>query len=236
MNATSASPPGWLVSLLDLVYPSLCSGCGSYTESDAGVCDMCAKRIDHYELPFCLGCLQPLATWPECLQCQDHTLPLFALGNYVDPLKQVIAEFKFRGVRRPIASLCRDLVARFEVKLAAVQADCLVPIPLHPSRQYDRGYNQAEVIAQHLEIMAGIPVDTSRLLRVAKRKPQQRLKAHQRGANIRGAYAADDTQPPARIVLVDDIVTSGETVKEAGRVLKQGGSVVVGVVALAHGA
>lgn len=236
MPSSQQKSPGILQSLLELAYPSLCAACDTYTDSETGLCERCSVKLDRYELPYCLGCLQPLPTWPDCLQCKKHTLPLFALGNYVDPLKQAIAELKFRGVTRPVGWLCDELVAQFDIKIAAVQADCFVPIPLHPSREYDRGYNQAEIIALALGEKLSLPVDSARLIRTEKRKPQQQMKASQRAKNIRGVYATIEECEPARIVLVDDVVTSGTTVAEAARVLAEAGNRVVGVIALAHGA
>lgn len=168
--------------------------------------------------------------------CREQTLPLFALGNYVDPLKQVIAEFKFHSVRAALPWLCGELLVTFDTKLAACQADCLVPIPLHAAREYERGYNQATVLALELADRLTLPVRPDLIARPVKRRPQQQLRAPTREENIRGVFTSIETGPErVRILLVDDVVTSGSTAREAARVLTSAGHRVVGVISLAHG-
>jgi ComF family protein len=237
MVLSENNEPNLLTACLDFLFPPLCAGCGSYTDSIEGLCDRCRVRLDIYESPFCLTCLSPLVNWPACPVCREKTRPLFALGNYIDPLKQTIAGFKFRDVRTSLPWLSRQLVEHFEVKLAACQADCLVPIPLHPSREYERGYNQAEIIAEQVGSLLALSTISDLLVRTRRRRPQQRLKAHAREANIRDVFETLPTDRPGqRVFVVDDVVTSGCTAREAVRVLEAEGHRVVGVISLAHGA
>lgn len=222
--------------VLDFVFPPLCPGCGEYLEGEHPICGTCRGRFDTYELPFCIRCRLQISIWPECPSCRCSLLPLFAYGNYVDPLKQVILEMKFRGMLDSIPALVDGLTETFGERIASRQADCLVPIPLHPAREYARGYNQALEIASALSCRLELPVQRGLLYRHAKRKPQQTLPAARRATNIRGVFdAAGSDLEGARVLLVDDIVTSGETAMEASRVLEAAGHRVVGVIALAHG-
>lgn len=222
--------------LLDFAFPPLCPGCGEYVEDDRTICGACHGRFDIYDFPFCIRCRLQVGVWPECPSCRHELLPLFAYGNYEDPLKQVIAEMKFHGVLDSIPIITGELVENFADRIASRQPDCLVPVPLHPSREYDRGYNQSVHIAESLATGLDLPVRTDLIIRTARRHPQQTLPAAKRATNIRGVFKPDDEQPERmRILLVDDVVTSGETVLEMSRVLDAVGHKTVGVVALAHG-
>lgn len=222
--------------LLDFAFPPLCPGCGDYVEDDQIICGACRGKFDVYDFPFCIRCRLQVGVWPKCPSCSDALLPLFAYGNYEDPLKQVIAEMKFHGVLDSVPIITKELVETFADRIASRQPDCLVPIPLHPSREYDRGYNQSLHIAEAVGAELDLPVRTDLIARTARRHPQQTLPAAKRATNIRGVFeACDDGPERMRILLVDDVVTSGETVLEASRVLDSVGHRTVGVIALAHG-
>ncbi len=112
----------------------------------------------------------------------------------------------------------------------------LVPVPLHCSREKHRGYNQAALYAKEIGRLLEIPVREDILLRIKKRKPQSKLKFAERAVNIKGvftvAYEADGEE---RVILVDDVVTSGATAAEARKELEKAGYQVCAVVAMAHG-
>jgi ComF family protein len=236
MDATESRSGRLLGALLDFAFPPLCPGCDQYLDSEAPVCAVCRGKFDLYDFAFCVNCRLQVGIWPECPSCGNDLLPLFALGNYVDPLKQVVIEIKFRGILRPLDLLANSLVETFGDRIASRQADCLTPIPLHPTREYERGYNQASELAHVLSHRLDLPVADDLLVRTGKRRPQQILPAARRAKNIRGVFEALDYDGSGRrILLVDDVVTSGETVREAARVLAQQGHCVVGVLAIAHG-
>lgn len=128
------------------------------------------------------------------------------------------------------------LITTFEEKLTWCEADVLVPVPLHPSRQYGRGYNQAEYIAEALSTALHVPVRTDIVVRTERRKPQQTLPARARARNIRGVFeVSENSENSGRVLIVDDVVTSGQTALEVSRVLTNSGYRPVGVISLAHG-
>jgi len=102
--------------------------------------------------------------------------------------------------------------------------DYIVPVPLHPHRLRQRGYNQALEIARPLSRQLGLPIETWRLQRSRKTPPQQGLPADQRSRNLRHAFSLAGQVTGARVLLVDDIMTTGETVRECCRTLLQGGA------------
>jgi ComF family protein len=128
------------------------------------------------------------------------------------------------------------LAITFEEKLAWCEADMLVPVPLHPSRHYGRGYNQAEYIALTLGAVLGVSVRSDIIARTRRRKPQQTLPAEARARNIKGVFESiDSSERGERVLIVDDVVTSGQTALEVSRVLARSGYTPVGVISLAHG-
>ena len=171
----------------------------------------------------------------ECDICGDDSLPLFAYGEYVDPLKEIIISFKFRGIQSAAALFAQKVSAQFAEAIAALKPQVVVPVPLHPTRQYFRGYNQAELFARELAGQLDMECDTSLIRRVKRRRPQSRKNLRSRTRNIKGVFrATSEPNEPGRLLLVDDVVTSGATVREVCSVLTGAGHKVVAVVAIAH--
>ena len=222
--------------LLQFVFPPLCGGCDEYTEQFGSICERCAAKIDWYTSPFELM-IEPADSETQPPATGSLVFPLFAGGDYVDPLKRIVIHFKFHGVRSLGRSIARHVADTYRDKLDALKPFVLVPIPLHPGREYVRGYNQAQVFAEMLAGQLDVETSNGLLIRHTKRTPQARLKQAEREKNIRGVFAV--SEPPdsdaSRIVLVDDVVTSGSTVREARRVLVEAGYRVVGAISMAHG-
>lgn len=224
----------WLEGLIDFVFPPLCLGCGEYTENEYSICDSCRDGIDTFSQPFCLTCMG-MITGTACPTCGDDALILYAYGNYTDPLEQVVVQFKFKGITRPAKLFAREIGARFGDMIKSRGNIVLVPVPLYATRENVRGYNQAEVFAGHLAEALELEVRTDLLQRVKKRKPQARLNHAERAANIRGVYEVGDSVDDGRaVMLVDDVVTSGATVREAVRTLTAAKIEVAGVISIAH--
>ena len=222
--------------VVDLVFPPLCLGCGVQTESPVQICDRCLTGIDRYTEPFCLNCAHQLFDRPDCPDCSGEPWLLFAYGNYVDPLKEIIISFKFRGLTEAVDFAVESLCSQFSERIFALEPTYLVPIPLHPIRRLARGYNQAELLADKLGERLSIPVADDFLIRRKHRREQARLSEQARPENVRGVFAAmADADPGERVLLVDDVVTSGATVREARRTLVEAGFDVPGCISIAHG-
>ncbi len=225
----------WVRGFLDLMFPPLCLGCGEYTEDADFVCEICRQKIEDYDLPFCLNCSRQIPEGVRCAFCGDDTLALFAYGNYTPPLKDIIIHFKFKGITGPAAMMAGLLAGRFEEKIRKLDCELLIPIPLYPTRENVRGYNQAELFANGLAERLGLEVATDVISRVRRRKEQARLDFKHRSRNIRGVFELDKPGDGTQsVILVDDVVTSGLTVMEAKRVLERGGYKVVAVLSIAH--
>ncbi len=191
--------------------------------------------IDYSPSPICLTCDDFMTPFPDCAGCDGTGLPLFALGSYHAPLKEILLQFKFHGVTDSVNPLAERLVEPFGDKIKSLKADALLPIPLHPSREYSRGYNQSLLLAEQLAKLLDLSVSHDLIVRTEKRKPQQSLSPTKRAANIKGVYSHTSVDTDiARVLIVDDIVTTGLTVKEAIKTLETIDVKTVGVLALAH--
>lgn len=226
----------WLGPLVDFAFPVLCLGCGRQTDSPTQICDHCLSDIDRYTEPFCLNCKRQLFDTPSCPDCGNESWLLFAYGNYIDPLKEIVINFKFRSLTSGADFAIDALCAQFSERIYALEPTYLVPIPLHPLRHLVRGYNQAEILANRIGERLGIQVANDFIERKKRRREQARLVEHERAPNVHGVFIATaDADPGERIILVDDVVTSGATVTEARRILSEAGFEVPGCISIAHG-
>jgi ComF family protein len=217
-----------------LVAPS-CAACGQLLDrpTQGTVCERCWASVLPLSPPLCLTCSDPLPTWraisvplARCARCRRIRRRVdraAAAGAYEGTLRAIVHALKYDGRRslaRPLAALMRERAAEL-----LDGADASVPVPLHPSRQRERGFNQAADLARRL----GLPVVPA-LRRVRATSAQADLPAGRRHANVRDAFAmrrAGMRLRGATVVLVDDVSTTGATLEACARALKQGGVVEV---------
>lgn len=229
---------------LDMLFPPRCPGCDRFGTLE--FCPACEARIEAPVAPLCSLCGLPLAAAPvsdRCRACLDHP-PAFrsarACATYssVDaspnPLRAVLHRCKYERDLAAARPLARLLDARHA--LAPGQYDLVVPVPLHLERLRWRGFNQAQHLAAPIARRAGVALDPFALERTRATQPQVRLDAARRRHNVNGAFRV--RRPAAvrgrRILLFDDVYTSGATVDACARVLVAAGAASVDVLALAH--
>jgi ComF family protein len=202
---------GWLkeagCGLLDLLYPPRCTVCRE--PGPEGFCAACRATILPSEPP---------------LTRRSALAGRACVGAYAGPLRDAVACLKYHDRR----SLARDLglllAASLEEQREAWLPDALVPVPIHPRRRRERGYNQAELLAAALSQLTGLPVRDA-LERVSDTPPQVALGREQRWNNVRGAFAPRaGAAPGRRPVLIDDVQTTGATLEEAARALRTAGA------------
>lgn len=222
---TALHPRRWLVFLLDLLYPIHCGGCA---EAGKGVwCEFCNDSVQRLFPPLQTRQLQLIA------HGTSTSIDVTSAARYVEPLRDGIHTFKYDGTPdlvSPFARLMADCWIR-----GKLQADFLVPIPLHPRRWRERGYNQSELLADCLGRIVGVPVD-ARMLRRMRYTDQQALLSHdERHGNVHGAFAAErGCAVGKRIVLVDDVYTTGATLCECAVTLLNAGAQSVAAMTLAR--
>jgi len=217
--------------VLSVVVAPSCAACDELLEhpTQGPVCGTCWRSILPLTPPLCDRCGDPLPTWrsisiplalcPRCRRTQRLVDRSRAIGAYDGALRAIIHALKYEGRRslaRSLGSLMRDRGADM---LDGVT--CAIPVPLHPSRRRERGFNQAADLADHL----GVPVIAA-LGRARATATQTGLPAAQRHRNMRDAFVltrAGQTLANATVLLVDDVSTTGATLEACARVLKQAG-------------
>lgn len=198
------------------------------------LCSSCDQRIDRLQDPFCLNCFGFYRVDGGKQRCCDSPLPLFAFATYSTPYDEIIKQFKFHGITFPAILAADAIVNQWRSGIEQLGADALVPIPLHIRREKWRGFNQATVFAGHLAKRLSLPVVSDFLERDQAKKPQAKLTLEKRAGNIQGAFHVERyDEMPKRILLVDDVVTSGMTMKEAVKACTNAGIEVAGCVSMA---
>lgn len=223
--------------ILDLIFPKLCLGCRA--EGDF-LCRDCRGRL-LFSAPSCPVCSRRNFDGILCGPCAEKTkLSRFlAPFSYRDPLiRELIQAYKYGGVQE-LKMLFADEIDAF-LNFYAVRPHgpaALAPIPLHRSRQRERGFNQALLIAEELGRRLGLPV----IQPLRRRQPTDQqidMKSYaERKRNVAGAFAVSNVEAVAErtVILVDDVLTSGATMFEAARVLREGGARTVWAIVIAKG-
>jgi len=193
--------------------------------------------------PFCLGCGRFFEGRTEphfCASCV-HQRYAFALhrscGEYRGILKDLIILFKYRGyslLARPLAGFIQRSLGKEEALWWGL--DCFIPVPLHPLREKQRGYNQAGLIAEELARLGLGRVEKGLLVKRKNTPPQTSLEAPERRENVKGVYRVTDPEKIRGkvVLLVDDVFTTGATLQECSLVLRRSGALEVRAVTLAR--
>lgn len=234
-------------SVLDLVYPRACAGCGAPLRDEAGlrhICWDCRAGFPLITDGYCSRCGDPIegvaGTSFECSACTRRT-PHFSrarsAARYRGPLRVALHAFKYEcfvGLGDDLVSLLHGCV---RAHYAQVPFDGVLAVPLHPTKERERTYNQSAVLARGLARQMGVQ-DLSR--QVARRRAtptQTALNAAARRRNVRDAFGvrAPSWIEGRRLLVVDDVMTTGATVDELGRALRQAGAAEVYVATVARG-
>ena len=154
-----------------------------------------------------------------CLQRPPAFSIVHAACSYQERIKDAIHQLKYRNQVNLAEPLGKPLGKSLEVAEVGFKPDCIIPVPLHPGRLKKRGYNQALEISRPLARKMRVPIDTTLLQRTLTTLPQQGLTAAERRSNLRNAFIVTTTPSARNILLVDDVMTTGETVRECCRVL-----------------
>lgn len=214
----------WPVDLiLDLLFPPKCMGCGCW---GSWLCDECVSKIRFIEKPFCFSCGAPLEEWGVCQLCarEPHFLEgIVSVAYFEGPIQKAVHFIKYRGRTAAVSTLARLMASR--LLCSPIRADGIIPVPLHPSRLQERGYNQAALLAASIGKYLGIPLLEGALERTRYTRPQVGLSAQERRENVRGAFKANPYKVAGKdLIVVDDVCTTGATLEECGFALKEAGA------------
>ena len=218
--------------VISILFPRRCPVCGEIAEPKGEkICPECRKKLSFVSGPCCLKCGKELETQDTeyCLGCRKGKRSFefgAALLNYNEISARSMAQIKYQDRREYLDYYSEEMVRRLGHRISRMKAQFLVPVPVHPARKRQRGYNQAEELAVRLGKLTGIPVYTQALVRIKKTAPQKELTAGERLKNLEKAFAVrKEFLPPGTegVILVDDIYTTGSTAEACSRVLKSAG-------------
>lgn len=217
----------WIDLLQRALYPAVCALCGAPAEADIDLCRACRDELPHNHNG-CRRCALPLPAAAErsiCGNCRDQPPPFERCLSpllYRPPLDRLIAGLKFHGQLR-YGRLLGELLADYLQRARPPAPQLIIPVPLHPSRLRQRGYNQALEIARPLSCRLRIPLAYRICARQRATPAQAELEKDQRQRNIRGAFVSSAAIHARHVALVDDVLTTGATAGELARLLKSKG-------------
>lgn len=229
--------------LLDLVLPPVCMACRAPVGETHGLCAACWAQLRPIERPYCerLGIPFGFDIGAGALSAEAIAEPpVFdrarAAVLFEEVSRGLVHGLKYHD-RTELVRLVGRMTARAGRELLA-DAEVVVPLPLHRARLWRRKFNQAALIAGEVGRIAGVPVEMGALLRIRATKPQVGLDERQRRDNVRGAFRVPTSHRSViegrRVVLVDDVLTTGATVSAATRALKRAGAARVDVLTFAR--
>ena len=229
--------------LISLIFPHKCAACGKIVPGmrAEALCEYCDKHIVPITEPRCKRCSKPIAdtTCEFCEDCEKRHFLVesgMALYPYDERMQRVIRQFKYEGCYEIGDFFAMRMGKAFYKWIYEFQPDVILPVPVHKKRLRFRGFNQAEVLAEGLGDYLNIPVDAETLIRTEDTKPQKNLDVHKRIANLQKGFALDSEVIWERVLLVDDIYTTGATLEACARVLQQAGVRHIRFVCLCIGA
>ena len=207
--------------LASFVWPRRCAGCGDSPTGSHVLCERCLGAIPRLSLPLCARCLAREAADPVCARHAGFTV--WPAWTYDEHAAVAIEALKYGG-RTDLAPALAAELAR--VVPASPRLDFVTEVPLHPTRERERGYNQSALLAAEFARLAGVPHLPGVLRRVRATAAQARLGPAARRANLRGAFAARHPGQIAgrRVLVIDDVVTTGATLEAALAALRDAGA------------
>lgn len=235
---------GLTESLSSLLFPRICSFCDSFGADPVyGLCDDCAGELRKVAPPVCLHCGLPFPGLSQdrpnyCGRCLSNPPP-YSKARYAvlyeGGLRKGLLRFKYGGALYVSPTLAAILTDAFQASFVAEEFDTIIPVPIHRKRLLDRGFNQALILAKRLSGTIGIPVDAASFVKTRDTAPQVGLSRSERERNVRGSFGV--SRPAVirakRILLLDDVATTGTTISEASRTLAASGASRVEVLVLA---
>lgn len=212
----------------DILYPPCCPICGKI-ENTGNACIDCRNILPYVSSARCLKCGKELESGngEYCADCikKKHLFEYgVAVFSYDDAVKTSMYNFKYKNRRVYASYYAWEIKRIYGNVIAHMGVDVIVPVPMYEFKKKVRGYNQAELIATELSVLTGIPSDASYLMRTRDTVPQKELSDEGRVANVKNAFQIQDNGVKyKKVLLVDDIYTTGITMDECTRVLKERG-------------
>ena len=229
-----------MIDLWGILYPRICPICKRII-SDRYICRECESSLPYIVQPRCFQCGKPVHKEEQeyCNDCKNKK-HIYTKGTqpflHVGKLKDVVYEIKYNNKREYIDFFVDAMVRCCKKEILSWKPDILIPVPMYRKKQLRRGFNQAGVIAKRLSKPFGIPVCTDCLIRISDTRPQKQLDDIQRKKNLENAFKIrKNIVKSKKVVIVDDIYTTGSTVDACAKVLLEAGAKEVYFVCMTIG-
>lgn len=216
--------------IIGILFPRRCPVCGEIAMPKGHlICPTCKSKVKLVKEPRCKKCGKSLVIEEAeyCYDCikKNHSYESgISLFEYDDVMKQSIYGFKYKNKREYADYYIDEFIGLYKKEILNWQAEILVPVPLHKSRHLQRGFNQAEVLAKKIGKELDLAVDTKLLIRSKKTVAQKGLDNKERAKNLQDAFHIDKKVVQyKKVILIDDIYTTGSTIEACTKVLKMNG-------------
>lgn len=226
INAILKRIPGIII---DCIYPRRCPFCGGITPmGEASICEKCKKKIPYIGEPRCKKCSKPVMYEEQeycydCSKTNHYYTRGIAVWKHKDEVKKSLYRFKYQNKREYAEVYAEEILRLHQVLIESWKADAIIPIPIHPLKAKERGFNQAEVLARYLSKRLNIPIYTDLVLRLKDTLPQKELNDIERRNNLSKAFGvANRGATLGNVILIDDIYTTGATINAVSKVLLHG--------------
>jgi competence protein ComFC len=219
---------------IDSFFPRRCLGCGKL---GGFLCLDCRRTLPRLLPPLCPKCGRPQVSGilcPGCTQSQTQIDGIRSVFRFDEVMRQAIHQLKYRNLKA-ISSCLAELLADY-LRSSSLPGEAIVPVPLHPRRLKERGYNQSGLLAKELGKLTNLPVIQDSLIRIKEARPQVKASnVKERRRNVANAFICQDEKVSGKqIILVDDVCTSGATLESCALALKNKGAITVWGLTLAR--
>jgi ComF family protein len=213
--------------IIDLFFPRRCVGCGKIGDL---LCPGCSQKLPRLLPPFCQKCGKHESSGVLCPACWGQKIDIDGIRSvfrFEGTVRRAVHDLKYRNLKS-IAVCLATLMADY-LRINPIPGDALVPVPLHPRRLKERGYNQSSLLAEKLGRLIALPVLEGQLYRVKDSLPQARTATvEERRRNVEKGFSCKGEELPLKtVILVDDVCTSGATLESCASALKDAGVVSV---------
>ncbi len=221
--------------ILDIIYPVRCPICGEIViPKEEKICYLCRRRLPYVIGARCMKCSKPLEFEEKeyCGDCERKNYHFdrgYAVWVYNNDLKHSISNYKYHSKKEYAKFYIEEMVRLYALSIQKLNPDVIVPVPIHKSKYRERGYNQADILAQGIGKELGFPVLSQLLIRNKKTLPQKKLNDKERLHNLEEAFLYNEvaasryTKKINRVLLIDDIYTTGSTIEACTNILKSNG-------------
>lgn len=208
--------------ILNLIYPNVCGFCGDINNEN--ICTECSKKIEEYKI---LRIEKSTSKYIE-QQCFIY--------KYEGKIREAILKFKFQEEAYLYRTFAKIILDNLEVCEYIKKFDIIIPVPIHRKRRLERGYNQSELVANEISKQLIINTEKNILIKIRNNPKQSTLKLEERKSNVKNVYEVKQNQKikDKKILLIDDIFTTGNTVNECAKKLKEAGASKVSVLTIAR--